>query len=160
VISSDLSHHRLCFGAIVLLCIFAFTACDYEVPITSSPTRKVQEQLVGDWTSADGKEQMKVRRLDESVYIVYYDGDLFRAYHSDVAETPFVSVQDLNANSRKYAYVFWKLSDDGKTLSLRNVTDKVVPTGIKDSATIVAFLKQNARNPDLLSEEIEFQKEK
>ncbi|PYJ34488.1 MAG: hypothetical protein DME79_04155, partial [Verrucomicrobia bacterium] len=65
MISSDLSHHRLCFGAIVLLCIFAFTACDYEVPITSSPTRKVQEQLVGDWTSADGKEQMKVRRLDE-----------------------------------------------------------------------------------------------
>ena len=120
----------------------------------------MQEQLIGDWTSADGKEQMKVRRLDESVYFVYYDGDLFRAYHSDVAETPFVSVQDLNANSRKYAYVFWKLSDNGKTLSLRNVTDKVVPTGIKDSATIVALLKQNARSPDLLSEEIEFQKEK
>jgi len=120
----------------------------------------VQEQLLGNWVSLDGKENMRVRRLDDSIYIVYYDGDLFRAYHSDVAETPFVSVQDLNANSRKYAYVFWKLSDDGKTLSLRNVTDKVVPTGIKDSATIVALLKQNARNPDLLAEEIEFQKEK
>ena len=120
----------------------------------------MQERLLGDWTSDDGKEKLKLRKLDNSVYIVYYDGDLFRAYHSDVAETPFVSVQDLNANSRKYAYVFWKLSDNGKTLSLRNVTDKVVPTGIKDSATIVALLKQNARNRDLLSEEIEFQKEK
>ena len=147
-------------GVTICLCLLAFSACQYEVPITSGPIQKVQERLLGDWTSDDGKEQMKVRRLDESVYIVYYDGDLFRAYHSDVAETPFVSVQDLNANSRKYAYVFWKLSDDGKTLSLRNVTDKVVPTGIKDSATIVALLKQNARNPDLLSEEIEFQKEK
>jgi len=36
----------------------------------------------------------------------------------------------------------------------------VVPTGIKDSATIVDLLKQNERKPDLLSEEIEFQKEK
>src|SRR5437763_13208653 len=131
----------------------AFSACEYEVPITPSPTQKVQEPLLGDWTSTDGKEKMKVRKLDDSIYIVYYDGDLFRAYHSDIAETPFVSVQDLNSNDRKYAYVVWKLSDDGKTLSLRNVTGKVVPTGIKDSATIVALLKQNARNPDLLSEE-------
>ena len=147
-------------GVAICLCIVAFVACQYEVPITSGPTRKVQERLLGDWTSADGKEQMKVRRLDESVYIVYYDGDLFRAYHSDVAETPFVSVQDLNANSRKYAYVIWKLSDDGKSLRLRNVSNKVIPTDSKDSATVVALLEKNAHNPELLGEEIEFQKEK
>ena len=158
--SSTLIYRRSGFGIAVSLCILAFSACEYEDPITSSPTRKVQEQLLGNWISQDGKEHMRVRQLDDNIYIVYYDGDLFRAYHSDVAETPFVSVQDLNANSRKYAYVFWKLSDDGKTLSLRNVTDKVVPTGIKDSATIVALLKQNARNPDLLGEEIEFRREK
>ena len=70
------------------------------VPITPSPTQKVQERLLGDWTSADGKEKMKVRKLDDSVYIVYYDGDLFRAYHSDVAETAFASVQDLNSRSK------------------------------------------------------------
>ena len=147
-------------GVTICLCILAFSACQYEVPITLGPTRKVQERLLGDWTSDDGKEKLKLRKLDDSVYIVYYDGDLFRAYHSDVAETPFASVQDLNANSRKYAYLAWKLSDDSKTLSVRNVTDKVVPTGIKDSATIVALLKQNARNPDLLGEEIEFRREK
>ena len=147
-------------GVAFCLCALAFTACQYEVPITSDPTRKVQERLLGDWTSDDGKEKLKLRKLDDSVYIVYYDGDLFRAYHSDVAETPFASVQDINANSRKYAYLAWKLSDDSKTLSVRNVTDKVVPTGIKDSATIVALLKQNARNPDLLGEEIEFRREK
>jgi len=120
----------------------------------------VQERLLGDWTSDDGKEKLKLRKLDDSVYIVYYDGDLFRAYHSDVAETPFVSVQDLNANSRKYAYVIWKLSDDGKSLRLRNVSDKVIPTDSKDSATVVALLEKNAHNPELLGEEIEFQKEK
>jgi hypothetical protein len=137
-----------------------FDACQYEVPITSSPTRKVQEQLLGNWVSLDGKENMRVRPLDDSIYIVYYDGDLFRAYHSDVAETPFASVQDLNSNERKYAYVVWKLSDDGKRLSLRNVNRKVIPKQTRDSATVAALLTKNVRNPELFGEEIEFRKEK
>jgi hypothetical protein len=100
-----------------------------------------------------------VRRLDDSTYVVYYDGDLFRAYHSDVADTPFASVQDLNSNDRKYAYVAWKLSADGNRLSLRSV-NKVIPTETRDSATVAALLTKNARNPELFGEEIEFRKEK
>jgi hypothetical protein len=120
----------------------------------------VQERLLGDWTSDDGKEKLKLRSLDDSIYIVYYDGDLFRAYHSDVAETPFATVQDLNSSDRKYAYVVWKLSDDGKKLRLRNVNEKVAPKDTRDSASVVALLTKNARNPELFGEEIEFQKEK
>jgi hypothetical protein len=147
-------------GAAIGLACLALTACQYDLPITSAPTRKVQEQLLGDWTSADGKEKLKLRSLDDSIYIVYYDGDLFRAYHSDIAETPFVTVQDLNSSDRKYSYVIWKLSDDGKNLRLRNVNDKVVPKGIRDSAGVVALLTRNAGNPDLFGEEIKFKKEK
>ena len=147
-------------GLAIGLCSLAFTACQYDVPITSNPTQKVQEQLLGNWKSIDGKEELKVRSLDDGVYIVYYDGDLFRAYHSDVAETPFASVQDLNSSDRKYAYVIWKLSDDGRSLRLRSVNDKVVPKETKDSATVVALLTKNARNPELFGEEIEFKKEK
>ena len=116
--------------------------------------------MLGDWKSTDGKEELKLRSLDDSVYVVYYDGDLFRAYHSDVAETHFVSVQDLNSSDRKYAYVVWQLSDDGKSLRLRSVNDKVVPKQTKDSATLVALLTKNAVNPELFGEEIEFRKEK
>ena len=107
---------------------------------------------------ADGKEKLKLRSLDDSTYVVYYDGDLFRAYHSDVAETPFATVQDLNSSDRKYAYVIWKLSDDGKNLRLRSVNDKVVPKETRDSATVVALLTKNASNPELFGEEIEFRK--
>ena len=145
---------------VIGLCVLAFTACQYEVPITSTPTQKVQEQLLGDWRSTDGKEELKLRRLDDGVYIVYYDGDIFRAYHSDVAGTPFVTVQDLNSSDRKYAFVIWKLSDNGKDLRLRSVNDKVVPKETRDSATIVELLTKNARNPELFGEEIEFRKEK
>jgi hypothetical protein len=142
------------------LCSLAFTSCNYDVPITSAPTRKVEQRLLGDWISLDGKENMKVRALEDSTYVVYYDGDLFRTYHSDVAETPFATVQDLNSSDRKYAYVIWKLSDDGKNLRLRSVNDKVVPKETKDSATVVALLTKNARYPELFGEEIEFRKEK
>jgi hypothetical protein len=120
----------------------------------------VQEQLLGNWVSLDGKENMNVRRLDDTTYVVYYDGDLFRAYHSDIGDTPFVSVQDLNSNDRKYAYIIWKLSDDGKSLRLRSVNDKVISKETKDSAKMVALLTKNAGNPELFGEEIEFRKEK
>ena len=147
-------------AVVIGLCVLVFTACQYEVPITSAPTQKVQEQLLGDWRSTDGKEELKLRRLDDGVYIVYYDGDIFRAYHSDVAGTPFVTVQDLNSSDRKYAYVIWKLSDNGKDLRLRSVNDKVVPKETRDSATVVELLTKNSRNPELFGEEIEFRKEK
>lgn len=147
-------------GVAVTLCSLALTSCNYDVPITSGPTRNVEQGLLGDWISLDGKENMKVRSLDDNTYVVYYDGDLFRAYHSDVAETPFATVQDLNSSDRKYAYVIWKLSDDGKNLKLRSVNDKIVPKETKDSATVVALLTKNARNSELFGEEIEFQKEK
>src|SRR6266566_1702417 len=158
--SSNVIYRRIISGVLVSLCILAFNACQYEVPITSSPTRKVQEQLLGNWVSLDGKENMRVRRLDDSTYVVYYDGDLFRAYHSDVAEMPFATVQDLNSSDRKYAYIIWKLSDDGKNLRLRSVNDKIVPKETKDSAAVVGLLTKNAGNPHLFGEEIEFRKEK
>ena len=147
-------------GVTVALLSLALGACQYDVPITSSPTRKVQEQLLADWRSTDGKDELKLRRLDDSIYIVYYDGDLFRAYHSDVAETPFATVQDLNSSDRKYAYVVWKLSDDGKHLSVRNVSDKVISKETRDSDTVVALLTKNVSNLELFGEQIEFKKEK
>ena len=160
MISSNVTCRRIIFGVIVCLCVLAFNACQYDVPITSSPTRKVQEQLLGNWVSLDGKENMTVRALDDSTYVVYYDGDLFRAYHSDVAELPLTSVQDLNSKDRKYAYVVWRLSNDSTRLTLRSVNDKVIPTETKDSAAVSALLTKNARNPGLFGEEIEFRKEK
>ena len=156
--SSNLAWLRV--GVAIALCSLAFTSCNYDVPITSAPTRKVEQRLLGDWTSLDGKENMSVRRFDDNTYVVYYDGDFFRVYHSDVAETAFATVQDLNSSDRKYAYVLWKLSDDGKNLKLQSVNDKIVPKETKDRATVVALLTKNASNPELFGAEIEFRKEK
>jgi hypothetical protein len=91
----------------------------------------VQKQLLGDWRSADGKEELKLRRLDDNIYI-----------------------------DCKFACVVWKLSDDGKHLSLRNVSDKVISKEIRDSGTVAALLTKNVSNLEFFGEQIEFRKEK
>ena len=145
---------------IAAACFFTLAGCEYEVPLTAKPTRKVDERLLGDWTSKDGKEKMKVRRLDDFIYVVSYDEVLYRAFHSDFAKTAFVSVQDIDSPERKYAFLTWKLSDDGKRLGLRVVNSKVIPNENKDSETIQKLLEKNLQNPELLRDEEPFTKEK
>ena len=118
----------------------------------------MQERLLGDWTSADGKEKLKLRRFDDSIYTV--TTVICSALITPMLGTPFASVQDLNSSDRKYAFVVWKLSDGGGHLRLRNVSDKVIPKETINSATIVALLTKNAGNPELFGEEIDFRKEK
>ena len=147
------------FGVFAAACCLVISGCIYDVPITPKATRKVDARLLGNWTSKDGKSKMKVVKLDDSNYIVSADGDLYRAYHSDVADTPFVSVQKLESDKPKYAYWTWKLSGDG-TLSLRNVNDKVVPDDTKDSASVQKLLKKNLKNPALFMDEVQMTRDK
>jgi hypothetical protein len=151
---------KLMPGIVTAVCCLVAGSCTYEVPITANPTRKIEVKLLGDWVSSDGKDKMKVRKLDDFVYIVSYGGDLFRAYHSDVGKTALVSVQDIDSSERKYVYLTWKLSDDGKELGLRAVNTKVVPKETKDSASVQKLLEKNLQNPDLFEEEGKFTREK
>jgi hypothetical protein len=144
---------------IVALCLFTMSGCDYEVPITSGPTRKVDDRLLGDWVSKDGKDKMKVRKLDDSIYIGSLDGDLFRAFHSDVGKTSFISAQDIDSGGRKYAYLTYTISPDGKRLVVRAVNEKVIPVKTKDSAAVRRLLRDNLQNPALFDEGEEYTKE-
>ena len=80
--------------AVAAVC--ALAGCVYDVPITASGTRNIDAKLLGDWRSKDGKEQLKIRELNGTTYLLLLNGDPFRAYHSDFAGVPFVSVQDLD----------------------------------------------------------------
>jgi hypothetical protein len=147
-------------GLLAAVCVLAFCACDYDVPITPSPTRKVEERLIADWAAKDGKDKMRIRKFDDRNYIISYNGDLFRAHHSDVGKTAFVSVQDINSPERKYAYVVWRLSDDSNQLTLWTVNSSVIPKETKDSVAIQKLLEKNSNNPDLLNEEQQYTREK
>jgi hypothetical protein len=120
----------------------------------------VQERLLGDWISLDDKETMKVRRLDDNTYIVYFDGDLFRAYHSDVPIPLLSAFRISTLATASSAYLAWNLSDDGKYLRLRSVQSKLMPKEQKDSARVSEVLKEKAKSPELFGEEIQFSRVK
>ncbi len=107
---------RRTVGLMLLAAMATLAGCIYDAPLTANGTRRVDARLVGDWTSEDGKENLKVRALDPTTYLLILNGDPFRAWHSDFAELPFVTVQDLDDPARKYAYLKYALSDDGQHL--------------------------------------------
>ena len=153
---------KLARVAVAVVCCLSFSACegDYAVPITSGPTRKIDQRLLGNWVSKDGTDKIKVRSLDGSIYIVSYNGDLYRVFHSDVGKTSFISAQDIDSADRKYAYLAYKLSDDGKRLELRAVNSEVIPRETKNSAQVQKLLKINLQSAKLFGDEGQFVREK
>ncbi len=145
-----------------VVCCLGLSGCegDYAVPITSAPTEKVNQRLLGNWVSKHGTAKLRVRRLDDSIYILSVDGDLYQAFHSDVDKTPFISAQEIDSADRKYSYVTYRLSEDGQRLYVRVVNNKVIPKTTKTSGAVQKLLKANLRNSELFDEETEFVREK
>ncbi len=143
----------------------ALTGCMYDAPLTATPTQKTHDDLLGEWLQPDEKDWMVVRRLDASTYAVAYGKDkphdrpdLYRAFHSDFAGKPFLSVQNLQPGSdeHKYTYLTWSLSADCTKLTLRSVNTKVIPEQSTNTAGMQKLVEQNLKNPELLNEEMVF----
>jgi hypothetical protein len=153
---------KLVLVAIAIVCCLSFSGCDgdYAVPITSGPTRTVDQRFVGNWVSKDGSDKIKVRRLDGSIYIVSFNGDLYRAFHSDLGGTAFISAQEIDSADRKYTYLAYKLSDDGKRLFVRSVNTKLIPKETNSSLKIQRLLKINLQRAELFDDEAQFDRDK
>jgi len=153
---------KLALVAVAAVCSLAFSGCegDYAVPITSAPTRKIDQRLLGNWVSKDGSDKIKVRNSDDSIFIVSYNGDLYRAFHSDIAKTFFISAQDIESSGRKYAYLAYKLSDDGKQLELRGVNTELIPEATMTSSAVQRLLNTNLTSRELFRDEAQFVREK
>jgi hypothetical protein len=151
------ANHPLRFA--LLAVALALAGCDYQVPLTSSPTRPVEPQVLGDWIGiGDETDTLHLRQLDERTYIAVVDGDAYRVHHSDFAGLPLVSTQDLNSSDRKYCLYTWTLQDDGKRLVLRRVSTRVVSDEINASDELQRQLQLHLQDPALLSEEIAFRR--
>jgi hypothetical protein len=138
----------------LLLVVFLACGCIYETPLTWHPTRKIDEQLLGDWLekAKDGKTMM-VRKLSDSEYIIYYDG-FYRAYHSDLDSHHFVSVQSLDSakdSERKYTILTYELQDGGNTLVMTTINTDVIPATLTTPAALQKAIKANLDNPKLMN---------
>jgi len=154
----------------LVVCFLAASGCKWKAPITKEPTRKVDAALLGTWLSAENKDDdagdaLAVLKCDDSHYVVLsmkIDKKkqevtdavwVFRAYHSDLDRTPFVTVQDITEKERKYLYYTYKLSKDGKTLTLRVVNDDLVPRDTDSPEAVQKLLRKHAKDPKLFEEE-------
>lgn len=145
---------------ILAVLLLALAGCDYEAPLTSAPTRRIEPRLLGDWIGVekdDGKEvAMHVRPWSETDYAVSTDADIYRAYHSDFAGQPFLSVQDLNSDRHAWCLYTWSLSADSAQLTLRRVDTKIVPEDTKTTDALQKLIHAHLADPKLLSPEIRF----
>jgi hypothetical protein len=150
----------MAFGLITGIALLSVAACgEYEFPITDHPTRKIDKQLIGYWVTTDGIDSIKVRELTNSTYVICYDGILFRAFHTDLSNVPFLSVQELETSNRTYSYVSYRLSPDGNKIFLKMVNADVIPDDERDIAGIQRLLSKNLENPLLFHSEEEFHKQ-
>jgi hypothetical protein len=145
------------FAAVIAAFALLLSGCVYQVPLTSQPTRPVDDRLLGSWSG--GTNKLKIVKLDAHNYIASSDGDLYRVYHSDVADTPLVTVQVLDQPNPQYCYYSWKISDDGK-LHIRMINDKIIPDDVKSSAAAQKLVRKNLQNPELFGDDSQFTKDK
>ena len=148
---------RLLFLAIALLA----AACNYDFPLSTKPSRPIESRLLGEWTAMndDGKpEHMTVRQWDADHYVVEYDSDVYRAFHTDVAGLPILSIQDLKGSERKYLYITWRF--EAGNLRLRAMRTEVVPESTPDAATAVKLIEKNRDNPQLFNEGAVFKRDR
>ena len=138
----------------VVACTLALSACDYDVPITTNPTRRVDARLLANWTlvSPLKSEHMRIRRFDDSNYVIAYQDGLYRAHHSDVADLPLVSVQVIEDQQRKFVYFAWQLSDDGNRLTIKTIRATVIPKETRDSGTVAKLIETNRANAQLFED--------
>jgi len=141
----------------LLLVAFFAWGCIYQAPLTPRPTRKIDERLLGNWLekAKDGKT-MRIGKLTDWEYIIYYDG-FYRAFHSDLGDNHFVSVQNLQPvddKDRKYTILTYELRNGGKTLVVRTINTDVIPATLTTSAALKKAIEANLDNPKLFNSDV------
>ncbi|HVQ38862.1 MAG TPA: hypothetical protein VMS31_15090 [Pyrinomonadaceae bacterium] len=84
---------------------------------------------------------------------------MYRAFHSDLGQTSFISAQEIDSAGRKYVYLAYQLANDGQSLELLAVDDKVVPRESRDSASVQKLLRDNLNNPKLFGDKGQYVRE-
>src|SRR5438105_1937292 len=127
-------------GAAVLATLVS--SCVYEAPLTPKPTAKIDDRLLGNWMEQKSdsfpETNLKIRKLDDGNYFISYNG-FYRAFHSDLGENHFVSIQNIDSaaeKERKYTIAAYELKDGGDTVVIRALNDKIIPETLKTSAEL------------------------
>lgn len=136
---------------VLILCL-GFSGCYYSVPITASPTSKIDERLLGKWYRDDGVVTL-IDRTDDYNYAIRLgtDSQTLPAFQSEVSGRRFVNFKV----GQKYTYLIYKLEEHGNVLKIQAVSTKIIPESVKSSTEVQRLIAQNLYNPKLF-EELDF----
>src|ERR1700704_5895577 len=124
---------------LVSLALFIFSSCIYEAPLTESPTRKIDERLIGDWVSVEEKPSVvQVRKFDDSNFVLIDGGTVYRVFHSDFEGVNFLSLQNLETNgnsARKFAFIDYRFEQPNRVRA-RAINKEVVPESLRATSDL------------------------
>lgn len=139
----------------VLLC-FLLGSCIYEAPLTKSPTRKVDERLVGDWVSVEEKPSVvQIRKFDDSNFILIDGRSVYRVFHSDFEGVNFLSLQNLEtkgSSARKFAFIDYRFEQPDRVRA-RAINKKVVPETLRTTSELQKRVRDHLKDPQLFNKD-------
>lgn len=149
---------------IILPVILMFLAgCDYEVPLSQTPSAPANPALAGTWAgqSADGKTvavELKTSGTDYSVtYTEGSDSITFKGFEVKAAGLNLIQLELQNAdNQNKYLFVKYELTPEG--LSVYRLNSEVVSAKCKTSEELLGDITVHRQNPFLFAEPLKFTK--
>jgi hypothetical protein len=131
-------------------------SCIYEAPLTESPTRKIDDRLIGDWVSAEEKPSViQIRKFDDSNFILIDGGNVYRVFHSDFEGVHFLSLQNLETNgssARKFAFLDYRFEQPNRVRA-RAVNKDVVPETLRTTPELQKSVRDHLKDPQLFNKD-------
>jgi hypothetical protein len=141
------------FAALFLL---LFSSCIYEVPLTQSPTRKIDERLIGDWLSIEEKPSViQIKKFDDSNLILIDGSSVYRVFHSDLEGINFLSMQNLEIrgnSARKFAFIDYRFETPDR-VRVRAVNKEVIPENVRTTPELQRLVQNHLKDPHLFNKE-------
>ena len=139
-----------------LLLVFLFSSCIYEAPLTQTPTRKIDERLIGDWVSVEEKPSViQIRKFDDWNFILIDGGNVYRVFHSDFEGLNFLNLQNLDNNStsaRRFALIDYRFEQPDRVRA-RALNKDTVPESLRTTSELQKGLRAHLKDPQLFNKE-------
>ena len=132
------------------------SSCIYDAPLTDAPTRKIDERLIGDWVSVEGKPSViQIRKFDD-IDLVLIDGrNIYRMFHPDFDGINFLSLQNLDSQWQFRAEIcFYRLSfRTTDRVRARAINKSVIPDTLRTSSALQQTVRDHLEDAQLFNKE-------
>lgn len=164
---------KIKFAFLFIIPVLFFTGCyDSEVPLSGTPTLKVDNRLIGSWISIPGDSREKeiallLQKFNENEYLVAWkEGDydeivIARGFDTKINNTNIMNLQGIESiESNKRTYIFIKYDFNEKGNLVTNLISDDYPglkgRKFKTSEAFNNFVLKNISREGFFSKAIEF----